>query len=424
MSQPIKLSVVAVLFVLLVPVTGLAAPRYLFPQVGDAPVGPQFSPADQDSEYIYYDDGEPYYYWALSGGDMAAVKFTTPAPTELDSAEVLSIQVMLYDATGPGNIILHVWEDESGLPGNNLITPMEVTPTQYASPTDHIWNSFVDIRFEDTPNPDYQQVERDLWIGYELLSGAPNPLGDVAGGADRSYFYEGDEWVPVNDSDLMIRIWWGQDVPVELNSFSYEIAESGLLIQWETQSETENFGFRLLRSEHLSGPYDDVSDLIPGAGTTTVPQSYQYLDESVEWGHTYYYMLADIDLNGEEHRTGPLSATFGNAPVPVADALSINVWPNPSADDASINFMIPAGSRIEPADGRGEFGSSRNVDLAVYDVNGRLMRWLYTGQAMPGSYHVDWDGTTDHGLRTAPGIYFCRLKVDDDASVVRVIRTQ
>ncbi len=424
MSQPIKVIVVAAVLVLLVPAAGLAAPRYLFPHAEGGPLGPQLAPADQDSEYIYYDDSIPQYYWALSGGDRAAVRFTTPAPTDLDSAEVLSIQVMLYDATGPGNIVLHLWEDDDGLPGEDLITPMEVTPTQYATPTEYVWNSFVDVRFHDTPNPDYQEVERDIWIGYELLTGAPNPLGDITGDTDRSYFYEGSAWVPVNDSDLMIRIWWGQDVPVELSVFTYQVVENGLLIQWETQSETENFGFRLLRSSQLTGPYAPVSEVIPGAGTTIVPQRYEFLDTEVEWGHAYYYFLEDIDLSGQSHRSGPLAASFGIAVIPpVASLPCLEVWPNPMNEAVDLRFIVPAVQGSELENGRGQFVSPQDVTLAMFDVNGRITRWLYKGQALPGTYFVRWDGATDSGRHTAPGVYFCRLDVGGRADVVRVIRT-
>lgn len=409
--------------IMLVPATGVTAPRYLFPHLaGEMVPGPAYAPAERDSSWIFYDDGTPYYYWTLAAGDRAAVRFTVPAPTTMDSAEVLSIQVMLYDATGPGNIRLHIWADDNGLPGADLMTPTTVTPTLYASPGQHLWNSFIDVRYLDQPNPGYQQVEQDIWVGYEFLSNAPNPLGDVATTQHRSYFYEGGAWVPTDDSDLMIRIWWGQDVPVELSSFTYEVAENGILLRWDTQSETENFGFRILRSTNLLGPFAAVSGLIPGAGTTIVPQHYEFFDTEVERGTCYYYFLENIDLSGVSHRTGPLAAAFGTPSVaPLPGERILQVSPNPFRESAQLTFRV--------ADGEGFLNgsadvSSQRVELALYDLQGRLTRNLYFGQALPGTYHVTWDGTTDAGRVAPPGVYLCRLEVDGRADVARVVLTR
>ncbi|MCU0613238.1 MAG: hypothetical protein MUE60_15820, partial [Candidatus Eisenbacteria bacterium] len=380
MRHASRLAAAAAVMLVLVPATGLSAPRYLFPHTAaEVDPGPAFAPASRDSSWIFYDDGTPYYYWTLAAGDRAAVRFTVPPPSQQDSSEVLSIQAMLYDATGPGNT---------------------VTPTLYASPGQHLWNSFIDVRFLDQPNPGYQQVEQDIWVGYEFLSNAPNPLGDVATTSHRSYFYEGGAWVPTDDSDLMIRIWWGQDVPVELSSFSYEVADNGILLRWDTQSETENFGFRLLRSTELLGPFAPVSDLIPGAGTTIVPQHYEFFDTGVEWGNCYYYFLEDIDLSGASHRSGPLAAVFGTpVEIPVPTARLLDVSPNPVTEEARLTFRVADGDGF--LNGGSELSSQR-VELALYDLQGRLARNLYFGQVLPGTYHVTWDGTTDAGQSAPP----------------------
>jgi hypothetical protein len=405
----------------------VAAPRYLFPHsAGEQDLIPGFAPADQDSDLIYYDDGIPEYYWVLGAGDNVAVRFTVPTPDELDSAEVLSVQAMLYDATGAGNIILHVWADEDGLPGADLMEPMEVTPTQYASPDNHVWNSFVDVRYVNTPDTLYQQVEDDIWVGYELIANKPNPLGDGFPDTDRSLFYEGGDWGPPSGgTDLMIRIWWGQDVPVELSLFTYEVVDNGLLIRWETQSETENFGFRLLRSTQLVGPYAPISDMIPGAGTSTVPQNYEFLDTEVEVGTSYYYFLEDIDLLGESHRTGPMAATFGTpSAVPVASLRLLDVSPNPFQTETNLAFVIPSGIDQAFLQGGEETVSPQMAHLALYDLQGRVTRKLYYGQVLPGTYHVTWDGTTDAGHLAAPGVYLCRLEVGGRADAARIVLTR
>jgi flagellar hook assembly protein FlgD len=52
------------------------------------------------------------------------------------------------------------------------------------------------------------------------------------------------------------------------------------------------------------------------------------------------------------------------------------------------------------------------VQLAVYDLNGRLVRILADAYMQPGNYRATWDGRDAHGGLAANGIYICRLKTE------------
>lgn len=70
-------------------------------------------------------------------------------------------------------------------------------------------------------------------------------------------------------------------------------------------------------------------------------------------------------------------------------------YPNPFNPSTSIEFSIP---------------KRENVTLAIYDVNGRLVRNLLLNEPYgPGVYRVTWDGTNQNGESVASGVYFCRL---------------
>ena len=49
------------------------------------------------------------------------------------------------------------------------------------------------------------------------------------------------------------------------------------------------------------------------------------------------------------------------------------------------------------------------VSLAVYDVNGRLVRTLVDNTLANGQYEIVWNGTDDMGWNVASGVYLCRL---------------
>jgi hypothetical protein len=97
---------------------------------------------------------------------------------------------------------------------------------------------------------------------------------------------------------------------IELSSFEAEGFYRKVLIAWSTESEIDNAGFNILRSESQSGPFSKINDsLISAQGSPTMGASYEYVDEEVKNRKTYYYKLEDIDLNGKSNMHGPVSAT-------------------------------------------------------------------------------------------------------------------
>lgn len=75
-------------------------------------------------------------------------------------------------------------------------------------------------------------------------------------------------------------------------------------ISWETATELQTAGFNLYRSTSPTGEFELVNrdQLIPSRGTTTSGASYTYLDNNVEAGKTYYYLLEEIELDASSNR--------------------------------------------------------------------------------------------------------------------------
>jgi hypothetical protein len=53
------------------------------------------------------------------------------------------------------------------------------------------------------------------------------------------------------------------------------------------------------------------------------------------------------------------------------------------------------------------------VDLAIFDVSGRLVRQVVKGWKVAGDYVGDWDGRTERGERAVAGVYLARLSAGD-----------
>lgn len=93
----------------------------------------------------------------------------------------------------------------------------------------------------------------------------------------------------------------GGELPVQLSHFRPERTESGaIVIQWTTQSEVDNAGFNILRSQTKTGEFKVVNaQLIPGAGTKAESTTYTWTDATAKPNVVYYYQIEDVSFAGE-----------------------------------------------------------------------------------------------------------------------------
>jgi hypothetical protein len=97
---------------------------------------------------------------------------------------------------------------------------------------------------------------------------------------------------------------------INLSTFTATPKASKVILQWSTESEIDNAGFNLYRSESENGEYIEINEsLIPAQGSSTQGARYEFIDNDVQNRKTYYYKLEDIDLNGQSTMHGPVSAT-------------------------------------------------------------------------------------------------------------------
>jgi hypothetical protein len=98
----------------------------------------------------------------------------------------------------------------------------------------------------------------------------------------------------------------------------------------------------------------------------------------------------------------------GQAGVPVSMPYRevFAVYPNPVKGQAQIEYSLMA---------PGE------VDLAVYDVTGRLVRRVVEGVVQVGVHRVSWDGKDRDGRKVSSGIYFVKLSSPDQSKMARLI---
>ena len=78
-------------------------------------------------------------------------------------------------------------------------------------------------------------------------------------------------------------------------------------IRWTTASEVDNFGYDVYRAKKEEGPFECINETpIEGAGTSDVPQSYVYVDDTIDPDQEYFYYVESISMSGERARFTPV----------------------------------------------------------------------------------------------------------------------
>ena len=93
----------------------------------------------------------------------------------------------------------------------------------------------------------------------------------------------------------------GGALPVELSQFrpARDKVTGAVVITWSTQSELNNAGFFIKRSQQRDGEFKVINaTMIPGAGTTSEKQFYTYTDTTAQPNVVYYYQIEDVSLDG------------------------------------------------------------------------------------------------------------------------------
>ena len=94
----------------------------------------------------------------------------------------------------------------------------------------------------------------------------------------------------------------GGALPVELSHFrpARDKVTGAVVITWSTQSELNNAGFFIKRSQQRDGQFQIINaTMIPGVGTTSEKQFYTYEDTTAQPDVVYYYQIEDVSLDGQ-----------------------------------------------------------------------------------------------------------------------------
>jgi len=202
-----------------------------------------------------------------TGVDVSAAP-KPPAPVKLDAVFPLSgnpfITRLTKDIRGPAFTTNWMYSLQADLQGGTLSWDVSTVPVTVVLKLTPPGESEIDMKTQST-------------VPYSALNGIVQ-----------------NYTIAITDLSL----------PVELSAFTATRMPDGVSIRWRTESETNNLGFNIYRSETPNGKFEKINAvLIKGAGTDATPRDYQFVDEKIEPGKVYYYYIEDVDLSGNTDKS-------------------------------------------------------------------------------------------------------------------------
>ncbi len=184
-------------------------------------------------------------------------------------------------------------------------------------------------------------------------------------------------------------------LPVELSSWSATTNGLNTVLRWTTATESGNSGFDIERRVAGRREWTRIGS-VAGAGTSNIPHSYSYTDNTEVTGR-YTYRLKQIDRNGMFKYSEEVEVTVES---PKVFALNQN-YPNPFNPTTTIRYSIPNPSHIA---------------LSVFNTLGQKVAELVDADKESGVYNVTFDAS---GF--ASGVYFYRMQAGSYVDTKKLI---
>lgn len=183
-------------------------------------------------------------------------------------------------------------------------------------------------------------------------------------------------------------------LPVELTSFIVSSIEGGILLNWSTATEVNNYGFNVERRTN-SEEWAKIA-FVNGNGNSNSPKNYTFRDNAAPAGKVQY-RLKQIDFDGKFEYSDIVEV---NVEVPSKLALYQNI-PNPFNPTTEIKFSLP---------------QTGNVELSIYNMLGEKIQTLVSSVMNAGEHKVFFNASN-----LSSGVYLYKLTTENSATVKKMI---
>ena len=191
-----------------------------------------------------------------------------------------------------------------------------------------------------------------------------------------------------------------------ITNFHVQSGDESITISWINNSAAPIRGFNLYRSQVTGSNQNERSDqdepILVNQSVITGNRLFCYVDENILPGCAYHYELHAVDKVGREtfccEGIGRLTCQFAPRLSPP--------MPNPTRDSTSVHLSLSQDAKVE---------------LAVYDLSGRMVRRLAAGKMAGGEHVIAWDGRNSSGQLVANGVYLVNLVCEGNTQSQKII---
>ncbi len=200
-------------------------------------------------------------------------------------------------------------------------------------------------------------------------------------------------------------------MPVELVSFTVSYNGRAIILNWETATEVNNYGFEVEKQSSTEKNFNINSDenknkwqkigFVEGGGNRNAPKKYSFVDNNVssQTDVVYYYRLRQIDNDGAISYSQIRSITIDQAPK--GYFLSQN-YPNPFNPTTEIKFST---------------AKREKVQLKIFDAVGQELETIFEGVVEPNKVtKVNFNAS-----KYSSGVYYYKLITPEWTSSKKMI---
>jgi len=183
-------------------------------------------------------------------------------------------------------------------------------------------------------------------------------------------------------------------VPVELMSFTANVIDNTVKLDWKTATEINNHGFEIERCTEEE-KWNNIG-FVAGQGNSISPNSYSFADRNAVGEGKFIYRLKQLDFDGSFEYSDVVEVEV----MPTNFELSQN-YPNPFNPVTKITYQIPKESKVV---------------IKVYDILGAEVASLVDETKEAGYYEIELNG-----INLPSGTYIYRMTAGDFVEAKKMV---
>ena len=249
---------------------------------------------------------------------------------------------------------------------------------------DTIWTSYDTTNSEFPPGgviSIHLDGNDEVWVYHVLIYPSPMSPGEIS-----LVHFDGLNWTIYNES----------------NSGLFEDGNAAFAVE---QSGKVWFGYQDTGPELGILSFDGTEWVTYTPSNSPLPNTYISSIAIDQHNNKWVAHANGISVFNEAGVTVGIDDTDEIRMLPSNINLTQN-YPNPFNPSTTISYSLP---------------EAGEVDLLIYDLQGRLVDKLFSGPQSSGTHDIQWSGSDQNGNQISTGVYLCKMLAGDYSQTIKMV---